>query len=207
MSYYVVDSDISPREICFEAAKNISTLLRSYSQLYTLRRTPSFLPHLLASTILSLYIPPSVPSQPPRMQIELSLKNEVAEIMSQATLYLKAMGLCHRSAKRAHYLIGIIRKEEKIVASAHMALASGDRTLVAPAVSTDLASKLLDEELLRRRDEVGGRFVGISDGMRKDMPQLENPPFWLMHRPEWTVFPTRKIEKAAGFALLDGSKG
>ncbi|KAK8037980.1 fungal-specific transcription factor domain-containing protein [Apiospora phragmitis] len=39
-------SSVLPRDICTEAADAIRGLLRSYSQLYTLRRTPSFLPYL-----------------------------------------------------------------------------------------------------------------------------------------------------------------
>ncbi|KAK6860900.1 hypothetical protein PG995_004536 [Apiospora arundinis] len=40
-------SSVLPRDICTEAADAIRGLLRSYSQLYTLRRTPSFLPYLI----------------------------------------------------------------------------------------------------------------------------------------------------------------
>ncbi|KAI9813046.1 MAG: hypothetical protein M1827_004266 [Pycnora praestabilis] len=54
-------SAVSPREICTQAAENISQLMRSYRQLYTVRRTPSFVPiialnsnvvHLLNSSTL-----------------------------------------------------------------------------------------------------------------------------------------------------------
>lgn len=39
-------SSIVPRDVCTEAADAVRGLLRSYSQLYTLRYTPSFLPYL-----------------------------------------------------------------------------------------------------------------------------------------------------------------
>ncbi|KAK6857754.1 hypothetical protein PG995_005453 [Apiospora arundinis] len=39
-------SSIVPRDICTEAADAVGGLLRSYSQLYTLRHAPSFLPYL-----------------------------------------------------------------------------------------------------------------------------------------------------------------
>lgn len=46
---------MSPRDVCLQAAQAISTLLTSYNQLYTLRRTPSFVPFfILTSTITHL---------------------------------------------------------------------------------------------------------------------------------------------------------
>ena len=46
---------VSPRDICSEAAENISSLTRSYRRLYTLRRTPSFKPPIsLNATIIHL---------------------------------------------------------------------------------------------------------------------------------------------------------
>ncbi|KAL8407394.1 hypothetical protein RB594_006289 [Gaeumannomyces avenae] len=50
-------SSVSPRDVCLQAAEAISSLLRSYSQLYTLRRTPSFVPYfVLTSSIMHLAI-------------------------------------------------------------------------------------------------------------------------------------------------------
>lgn len=48
-------SRVSPYEICCQAAENILTLVRSYDQLYTLARTPSFVPYIvLASCVILL---------------------------------------------------------------------------------------------------------------------------------------------------------
>jgi hypothetical protein len=53
----IIGSSISPRDVCSQAADAISGLLRSYSQLYTLRRTPSFVPYfVLTSSIMHLAI-------------------------------------------------------------------------------------------------------------------------------------------------------
>jgi hypothetical protein len=50
-----IGSQISPREVCIQAADNIASLVRSYDQLYTLRRTPSFVPYIvLTSSIIHL---------------------------------------------------------------------------------------------------------------------------------------------------------
>ncbi|KAI1818640.1 hypothetical protein GGS20DRAFT_581396 [Poronia punctata] len=53
----VIGSSILPRDVCSQAADAIQGLLRSYSQLYTLRRTPSFVPYfVLTSSIMHLAV-------------------------------------------------------------------------------------------------------------------------------------------------------
>lgn len=50
-------SQITPRDLCSDAANSIQGLCRSYSQLYTLERTPSFVPYfVLTSAIMHLAI-------------------------------------------------------------------------------------------------------------------------------------------------------
>lgn len=51
----IVGSGVPPRDVCNQAAEAISALVKSYSQLYTLRRTPSFVPYfILTSSIMHL---------------------------------------------------------------------------------------------------------------------------------------------------------
>jgi hypothetical protein len=61
----IIGSSISPRDVCSQAADAIQGLLRSYSQLYTLRRTPSFVPYfVLTSSIMQLAIGATSPASP-----------------------------------------------------------------------------------------------------------------------------------------------
>ncbi len=61
----IIGSAIRPRDVCAQAADAIQGLLRSYSQLYTLRRTPSFVPYfVLTSSIMHLAIGASASSSP-----------------------------------------------------------------------------------------------------------------------------------------------
>jgi hypothetical protein len=61
----IIGSCVSPRDVCSQAADAISGLLRSYSQLYTLRRTPSFVPYfVLTSSIMHLAIGATSPGPP-----------------------------------------------------------------------------------------------------------------------------------------------
>ncbi|KAK6856368.1 fungal specific transcription factor [Apiospora arundinis] len=60
----IIGSSILPRDVCSQAADAIQGLLRSYSQLYTLRRTPSFVPYfVLTSSIMHLAIGASSPME------------------------------------------------------------------------------------------------------------------------------------------------
>ncbi|KAI1343550.1 fungal-specific transcription factor domain-containing protein [Xylariaceae sp. FL0016] len=53
----IIGSSLLPRDVCTQAADAIQGLLRSYSQLYTLRRTPSFVPYfVLTSSIMHLAV-------------------------------------------------------------------------------------------------------------------------------------------------------
>ncbi|XXH02229.1 hypothetical protein Hte_008597 [Hypoxylon texense] len=53
----IIGSGILPRDVCSQAADAIQGLLHSYSQLYTLRRTPSFVPYfVLTSSIMHLAV-------------------------------------------------------------------------------------------------------------------------------------------------------
>lgn len=53
----IIGSGILPRDVCLQAADAIQGLLRSYSQLYTLQRTPSFVPYfVLTASIMHLAI-------------------------------------------------------------------------------------------------------------------------------------------------------
>ena len=51
----IMGSGVSPQDVCGQASDAIQALTKSYSQLYTLRRTPSFVPYfVLTSTIAHL---------------------------------------------------------------------------------------------------------------------------------------------------------
>ncbi|QSZ37054.1 hypothetical protein DSL72_009146 [Monilinia vaccinii-corymbosi] len=84
----LVGSGVSPRDVCTQAADAISALARSYAQLYTLRRTPSFLPHvILASSIMHL--------------VTLGNTKTGAEKVTQGIADLKDMASCHGFSVRA----------------------------------------------------------------------------------------------------------
>ena len=53
---YIIRFVILPRNICDEAADAISAFVNSYSQLYTLKRTPSFAPYFFLTAVITYLI-------------------------------------------------------------------------------------------------------------------------------------------------------
>ncbi|RQM07145.1 hypothetical protein DH86_00003497, partial [Scytalidium sp. 3C] len=89
----LVGSTVSPREICRQAAEAICALANSYSKLYTLERTPSFVPYFILTAGITHLV---------------SLGNGWAskEPLLQSIQHLKGMAGGHGVAGRA---IGILR--------------------------------------------------------------------------------------------------
>ncbi|KAL2062109.1 hypothetical protein VTL71DRAFT_6375 [Oculimacula yallundae] len=89
----ITGSGVSPLEICTQAANTISILLKSYSDLYTLQRTPSFVPYfVLASTITHAMALGNAQAGPAHLDAAIA--------------DLRQMSSCHGFADRA---LGIMR--------------------------------------------------------------------------------------------------
>ncbi|KAI1391792.1 nitrogen assimilation transcription factor nirA [Hypoxylon trugodes] len=81
----IIGSSILPRDVCAQAADAIQGLLRSYSQLYTLRRTPSFVPYfVLTSSIMHLAVGAEASkgqsTSPTELSNPLTVKPEDSEV-------------------------------------------------------------------------------------------------------------------------------
>ncbi|KAB8295818.1 hypothetical protein EYC80_008640 [Monilinia laxa] len=84
----LLGSGVSPRDVCNQAADAISALTGSYAQLYTLKRTPSFMPHfILASSIIHL--------------VTLGNTKKGTEKLIQGISDLEDMANCHGFSGRA----------------------------------------------------------------------------------------------------------
>ncbi|KAH8884399.1 hypothetical protein GQ53DRAFT_399706 [Thozetella sp. PMI_491] len=125
----ILGSKVSPRDVCIQAADAIQGLLRSYSQLYTLRRTPSFVPYfVLTSSIVHLAIgasPPSAetpeasgassqkgpPSPTQQRRRPSKIEPRVAEAISQGIADLTEMAPCHHFAEQALNILRYLAKK------------------------------------------------------------------------------------------------
>jgi hypothetical protein len=87
----LVTSAVLPREVCYQAADAITGIVKSYSDLYTLRRTPSFVPYfVLISAIIHLFA----------VKTQASNKDARGKL-SQGISDLQEMTQCHGFAFRA----------------------------------------------------------------------------------------------------------
>lgn len=112
----IVGSSISPRDVCSQAADAIQGLLHSYSQLYTLRRTPSFVPYfVLTSSIMHLAIAASsAPSQGEGQPSRSKLGDNVTKAINQGIADLTEMAPCHHFAEQALNILRYLAKKWSI---------------------------------------------------------------------------------------------
>jgi hypothetical protein len=84
----LTDSTTSPRKLCTEAAQNLFTLIKSYRDLYTLRRIPSFVPYMILTANLAYIVDLA--------DEDVTDSNELASLS-----YLQDMCSSHDFAERA----------------------------------------------------------------------------------------------------------
>lgn len=129
-------SSVSPRDVCSQAADAIQGLSRSYSQLYTLQRTPSFVPYfVLTSAIMHLAIAASgTPSQsegqagatggpstrepraghPPPGGAPPQVDPHVTKSINQGIADLTEMAPCHHFAEQALNILRYLARKWNI---------------------------------------------------------------------------------------------
>ena len=84
----LIGSSVSPIDVCAQASDAISALVKSYRQLYSLRRTPSFVPYfVLTSSITHM--------------VTMSSSRSGPEQVRQGLVDLKEMAQCHTISIRA----------------------------------------------------------------------------------------------------------
>lgn len=110
----IINSHISPRDICLHAIISIHRLLRSYSQLYTLRRVPSFVPYfVLFAGVTQLAVSPSSDET---VSDAASVGSQASDAVIQCIADLDEMASLHPFAKTAsnilRYLVYLTRDEQ-----------------------------------------------------------------------------------------------
>jgi hypothetical protein len=90
---HFIGSRVSPHDVCSQAADAIITLVRSYDQLYTLARTPSFVPYIVMASCIMQLVPMSGTTT--------GAASPALNQFRQGTQDLIDMTVCHGFAKRA----------------------------------------------------------------------------------------------------------
>ncbi|KAK2007595.1 fungal-specific transcription factor domain-containing protein [Colletotrichum eremochloae] len=227
----IIGSKLLPRDVCGQAADAIQGLLRSYSQLYTLRRTPSFVPYfVLTSSIMHLAIgaacappqkgfdatapasvdPPAQPPYPPH----------VVEAIKQGIRDLEEMAPCHHFAEQALNILRYLAKKWNLDVD------MGERSptdaeyahLVRPYTSSlnFFAPNVIEDDFIcawggsTDEAEVPNSTTAMgAKGTEPGKPSvsraakvLENPLFWPFPMQGRPMLPTGRELKEAGFERI-----
>lgn len=221
----IIASSISPRDVCSQAADAISGLLRSYAQLYTLRRTPSFVPYfVLTSSIVHLAIaatytePSSDLSESVRKQPKLP--PHVTEALRRGISDLTEMTPCHHFAQQALNILRYLAKKWSIHVEIKTPVGEvlppqGEVTLpgqnVQPATSSlnFFAPNLLESDFncAWGDDTAAGADGDVTTGTRLPDPMqasdaMESPMFWPFTMQARATLPTALELEKAGFELI-----
>lgn len=99
----IIGSGMSPRDICLQAADAITALVKSYSNLYTLRRTPSFVPYFVCTSSIAHLIGYGNLACGP-------------EHLRQGIADLRDMSRCHSFANQALEIVHFLCRHWKVEA-------------------------------------------------------------------------------------------
>ena len=224
----IIGSSITPKDVCAQAADAIQGLLRSYSQLYTLRRTPSFVPYfVLTSSIMHLAIgasssgpPPEglkkEPTSPTPGPAELpprasKMDPRVAESINRGIADLTEMAPCHHFADQALNILRYLAKkwniDVEIATRAQTSVEDNERS-VQPLTSSlnFFAPNAMNDGSwgdLALSSGVTGEPVTGAVAIKQAANAMENPLFWPFPMQGRPMLPSGKLLGEAGFALLD----
>lgn len=210
----IIGSKVLPKDVCSQAADAIQGLLRSYSKLYTLRRTPSFVPYfVLTSSIMHLAIgaanvsSSSETSTAEKMETAAKIDPHVTESISQGIKDLTEMAPCHQFAEQAlnilRYLaqkwnIEVDIKNEKLTPEEYDRLVkphTGSLNFFAPSVQdTDLMCYWGTGQQLTNKKG--------SNMIQQSAENMENPLFWPFPMQGRPILPSGEALEQAGFAVI-----
>lgn len=210
----IIGSKVSPRDVCSQAADAIQGLLTSYSQLYTLKRTPSFVPYfVLTSAIMHLAIGATgindedAETNEEKMKKAAKIDPRVTDALNQGIADLTEMAPCHHFAEQALNILRFLAKKWNIEVNV-----DGDKmppedpdNLVRPYTSSlnFFAPNVRESDFMCGF----GPSTEIVDTLqapstKKSAETAENPLFWPFPMQGRPMLPTGKELEDAGFAKL-----
>ncbi|KAL5585841.1 hypothetical protein FOVSG1_013533 [Fusarium oxysporum f. sp. vasinfectum] len=111
----IIGSNVSPRDVCLQAANAIQDFLTSYSRLYTLKWAPSFVPYFaLASSIMHLALTAGT-VQINKLDTTVRADPHLSEAVKQGIARLSEMTSCHDIAEQGLHLLRYLAKKWDIV--------------------------------------------------------------------------------------------
>lgn len=231
----IIGSSIIPKDVCAQAADAIHGLLRSYSQLYTLRRTPSFVPYfVLTSSIMHLAIgavtaaetaaddiqSPHGTSQQERPVEEPKLNPRVVESVNRGIEDLTEMAPCHQFAEQALSILRYLAKTWGIEVNIPHTARGYDGAPLDPDMSVRPTTSSLNF-FAPNVQEMDFNCVWASKApsgptqpddateqkiIEKSAETMENPLFWPFPMQGRPMLPEGRLLEEAGFVLLSGNR-
>ncbi|KAM3540279.1 hypothetical protein ARSEF1564_006798 [Beauveria bassiana] len=214
----IIGSKVSPRDVCSQAADAIQNLLKSYSQLYTLRRTPTFVPYfVLTSTIMHLAIGATKVSSDlsgsDAMGESAKIDPHASDSLAQGIADLADMAPCHHFAEQALNILRFLAKKWNIeveFGSSNKPVPDDYEKLLKPYTSSlnFFAPNFTAEDFICR----WGKASIVADpnlpspsqgtGLQAAVDNIENPLFWPFPMQGRPMLPTGQELEQAGFAMI-----
>ncbi|KAJ0131912.1 hypothetical protein HZ326_25000 [Fusarium oxysporum f. sp. albedinis] len=207
----IIGSKILPWDVCTQAADAIQGLLRSYSSLYTLRRTPSFVPYFVL-TLSIMHLATSAMTIKPDltkgdMETAAKVEPHVAEAITQGIADLTEMAPCHDFAKQAlnilRYLaqkwnIEVENSVDKLTAEEY------DRYILPHTGSLNFfAPNVREGDMICQWGGGEPTIIGEeSAAAQKTRDSMENPLFWPFPMQGRPILPEGDGLEHAGFSVL-----
>ncbi|KAF7560446.1 hypothetical protein G7046_g3690 [Stylonectria norvegica] len=218
----IIGSKVSPRDVCSQAADAIQSLLKSYSQLYTLRRTPSFVPYfVLTSAIMHLAIgasklqsTPGVSTTSEKMEKAAQIDPHVKESISQGIADLTEMAPCHHFAEQALNILRYLAQKWNIeveVDGDKVTPEEYDRLVKPHTGSLNFFAPAVREADFMCYWGTGQNTVGAGQNavlaeappvVQKTADTMENPLFWPFPMQGRPILPSGVNLEQAGFAII-----
>lgn len=216
----IIGSKVAPRDVCSQAADAIQNLLKSYSQLYTLKRTPSFVPYfVLTSTIMHLAIGATRLSSDANvggtdaMGASAKIDPHVSDSLSQGIADLEEMAPCHHFAEQALNILRFLASKWNIkvdVGGTVKAVPDDYEKLLKPYTSSlnFFAPNVMADDFICRWGtasivaDPNTTSPGQGTGLQAAAENIENPLFWPFPMQGRPMLPSGEELERAGFARI-----
>ncbi|KAH7191025.1 fungal-specific transcription factor domain-containing protein [Fusarium oxysporum] len=206
----IIGSKVLPRNVCTQAADAIQGLLKSYSSLYTLRRTPSFVCYfVLMSSIMHLAIGVTT------IQSDLTeglkgtaakVEPHVAKAITQGIADLTDMAPSHHFAKQALNILRYLAQKWNIEVdkSADKLAAEEYDRLILPHMGclNFFAPNVREGDMMCQWGEGEPMIIQESSAAKKTGSSMENPLFWPFPMQGRPILPDGGELEHAGFSVL-----
>ncbi|KAJ3496131.1 hypothetical protein NLG97_g2885 [Lecanicillium saksenae] len=219
----IIGSKVSPRDVCSQAADAIQNLLKSYSQLYTLRRTPSFVPYfVLTSTIMHLALGATKVSSDLSGSASIStdamgesakIHPRVTESLAQGIADLAEMAPCHHFAEQALNILRFLAKKWNVeveIGGSNKPVPDDYEKLLKPYTSSlnFFAPNFTSNDFICRWGtasiiaDPNIPSPGQGTGLQAAAENIENPLFWPFPMQGRPMLPNGEELERAGFAVI-----